>query len=189
MTFEEMRRDFIVRRKGSLALPLTGALVYLGVAVASLFVASGHHNLILAIGFWAILPVGLIIGRLRGEEMRTLNDNPLFGLSAHARWMALSTWAIHIPVWLYAPTLFPITVGIGFAFHWIIFSWTIGHPVGFIHLAMRILLVLSCWHFFPVNRVGAVSAGIAVAYAISLVQLCTIDWTERLGLTKDPRWA
>lgn len=188
MTFEEMQRDFIVRRKGSLALPITGALVYSAAAVASLFVAPVQHNLVLAICFWAIMPVGLFIGRLRGEEMRSREDNPLFSLSAKARVMALSTWAIHIPVWLYAPSLFPITVGIGFALHWIIFSWTTGHPVGFIHLAMRIVFVLAAWHLFPTNRMGAVSAGIALAYAISLAQLCAIDWPARFGLKQDPRW-
>ena len=121
--------------------------------------------------------------------MRSRDDNPLFDLSAKARVMALATWAIHIPVWLYAPTLFPLTVGIAFALHWIVFSWTLGHPVGFVHLAMRIVFVLSAWHLFPANRMGAVSAGIALAYAISLVQLSTIDWQARFGLKQDPRWA
>jgi hypothetical protein len=189
MTFEEMQKDFIVRRKGSLALPITGVLVYSAAAVISLLVAPALHNLVLASCFWAILPVGLLVSRLRGEEFRTRKDNPLFGLSAKARVMALSTWAIHIPIWLYAPSLFPISVGIGFALHWIIFSWTIGHPVGFMHLAMRIVFVLSAWHLVPTNRMGAVSAGIALAYAISLVQLCTIDWQKRFGLAHDPRWA
>lgn len=189
MTFEEMQKDFIVRRKGSLALPMTGAIVYTTAAIASLFVDSSLHNLVLTICFWAILPVGLFIGRLRGEEMRSRGDNPLFDLSAKARVMALATWAIHIPVWLYAPTLFPLTVGIAFALHWIVFSWTLGHPVGFVHLAMRIVFVLSAWHLFPANRMGAVSAGVALAYAISLVQLSTIDWQARFGLKQDPRWA
>jgi len=142
VTFEEMQKDFIVRRKGSLALPLTGVIVYSAAALLSLCVDPACHNLVLALCFWAIMPVGLFIGRLRGEEMRNVETNPLFDLSAKARVMALATWAIHIPVWIYAPTLFPVTVGIGFALHWIVFSWTTGHPVGFIHLGMRILFVL-----------------------------------------------
>jgi hypothetical protein len=188
MTFEEMQKDFIVRRKGSLALPITGVIVYSSAALASLAVPAPHHNLVLALCFWMIMPVGLLIGRLRGEDMRTRTDNPLFDLSAKARVMALSTWAIHIPVWIYAPSLFPITVGIGFALHWIIFSWTTGHPVGFVHLAMRIAFVLTAWHLLPANRMGAVAAGIVLAYAISLIQLCTIDWRTRFALAQDPRW-
>jgi len=189
VTFEEMQKDFIVRRKGSLALPLTGVIVYSTAALLSLCVDPVRHNLVLALCFWAIMPVGLFVGRLRGEEMRNVETNPLFDLSAKARVMALATWAIHIPVWIYAPTLFPITVGIGFALHWIVFSWTTGHPVGFIHLGMRIVFVLCTWHLFPANRMGAVAAGVALAYAISLAQLCTIDWRVRFNLDRDPRWA
>ncbi len=189
MTFEEMQKDFIVRRKGSLALPMTGVIVYSIAAVLSLFIDGGRHNLVLTICFWTIMPIGLGIARLRGEETGSREDNPLFRLSAYARVMALSTWAIHLPVWFYAPSLFPITVGIGFALHWIVFSWTIGHPVGFVHLALRIVFVLAAWHLFPANRMGAVGAGIALAYAISLVQLCAIDWQARFGLKQDPRWA
>lgn len=189
VTFQEMQKDFIVRRKGSLALPLTGVIVYSAAALLSLCTDPAHHNLVLTLCFWAIMPVGFLLGWLRGEEMRNVADNPLFDLSVKARVMALATWAIHIPVWIYAPSLFPITVGIGFALHWIVFSWTTAHPVGFIHLGMRIVFVLSAWHMFPANRMGAVAAGIALAYAISLAQLCTIDWHARFGLDHDPRWA
>lgn len=185
MTFGEMRADFIARRRGSMALPITGVVVYSAAALLSLVVMPGLHNLTLFLCFWAIMPVGALMMRLRGEG-KANPDNPLFQLSAYGRVMALATWAIHIPVWIYAPALFPLTVGIGFALHWVIFSWTLGHPVGFIHLGMRIAFVIAAWHLFPGNRMGAVSAGIALAYAISLVQLGRIDWQARLGLDFDP---
>jgi hypothetical protein len=185
MTFEEMRADFIARRRGSLALPITGLIVYSAIALLSLAVPAEAHNLTLALGFWAIMPVGALIIRIRGERGGT-PDNPLFRLSGFARVMALATWAIHLPVWIHAPALFPLTVGIGFALHWVIFSWTLGHPVGFIHLALRIGFVLLAWHLFPGNRMGAVSAGVALAYGLSLIQLARIDWQARLGLSYDP---
>jgi hypothetical protein len=187
MTFEEMRADFIIRRRGLLALPMTGTIVYSMAAILSLVVDPRLHNLMLTLCFWSILPIGALIGRMRGEAMRSPANNPLFRLAAMARIMALSTWAIHIPVWIYAPSLFPITVGIGFALHWVIFSWTIGHPVGLIHLGMRIIFVLTAWHICPSNRVGAVSLGIALAYSISLAQLSRIDWQTRLDLDFNPR--
>ena len=67
MTFEEMRIDFVTRRKGSLALPITGAIVYTTAALLSLVVDPAHHNLVLTLCFWAIMPVGYAIGRLRGQ--------------------------------------------------------------------------------------------------------------------------
>lgn len=183
MTFQEMRIDFILRRKGSLALPTTGIAAYSAAAVLSLLLDPRWHNLALTICFFSIMPLGALMMKLRGEELGSAQENPLFGLAAKARWMALSTWAIHIMVWIYAPELFPVTVGIGFALHWVVFSWTVDHPVGFIHLAMRILFVLVGWHLFPANRMGAVAAGIALAYAISVFQLSRIDWRTHLAVS------
>jgi hypothetical protein len=183
---DALRADFVVRRKGSLALPLTGILAYSAAALLSLVVPPSRHNLLLTLCFWAILPIGALVSRLRGERAAAPSENPLFGLSAMARVMALATWSIHIPVWLYAPTLFPITIGIGFALHWVVFSWTIGHPLGLVHLAMRIVLVLAAWHLCPANRMGAVSAGIALAYLVSVIHIRSIDWQRRLGLDFDP---
>ena len=180
-TLQEMRLDFITRRKGSMALPITGIIVYSAAAVLSLLLDPRWHNLALTLCFWSIMPVGALMMKLRGEEVGTPADNPLFGLSTNARWMALATWGIHIPVWIYAPELFPISVGIGFALHWVVFAWTVDHPVGFFHLGMRIAFVLLAWHLVPANRMGAVAIGIALAYAISVIQLSRIDWNTRLA--------
>ena len=183
MTIHEMRADFVRRRKGSLALPITGIIVYSLVAALTLVVEPRFHNAVLGICFWLIMPVGALIMKIRGEEQGDPKANPLFDLSNKARWMALSTWAVHIPVWIYAPELFPLTVGILFALHWVVFSWTLAHPVGFYHLAMRITFVLVAWHLVPSNRVGAVAASLALAYAISVVILGRIDWQTRLGVS------
>jgi hypothetical protein len=181
MNFQELRLDFIMRRKGSMALPITCIIVYSAAAILSLIVDPRWHNLVLTLCFWSIMPVGAVMMKLRGEEIGSPQENPLFGLAAKARIMALSTWAIHIMVWIYAPELFPVTVGIGFALHWVVFSWTLDHPVGFIHLGLRILFVITAWHLVPGDRMGAVAAGVALAYAISVFQLSRIDWQTRLA--------
>jgi hypothetical protein len=178
MTFDEMRMDYIVRRQGVPALPITGCINYSAAAVASLAVPAAHANLVLTICFWAIMPVAALIGRLRGESAMTNPANPLFQLGAMARLMVLATWAIHIPVWIHAPSLFPLTVGIAFGLHWVIFSWSIGHPVGLIHLGIRTPLVLAAWFLVPGNRMGAVAAAVAISYMISVWQLSRIPWHE-----------
>ncbi len=129
----------------------------------------------LTVCFWLIMPIGAVMMKIRGEELGSAAENPLFGLASKGRWLALATWAVHIMVWIYAPELFPVTVGICFALHWVVFSWTVDHPVGFIHLAMR-LFVLLAWYLVPGNRMGAVAAGVALAYAISVIMLSRIDW-------------
>lgn len=181
MTFQEMRLDYITRRKGNWAVPVAGLVAYSLAAILSIILEPQWHNLALVLCFWTIPPVGALLMKMRGEDIGSPQENALFDLSAKARWMALSTWAIHIPIWIYAPALLPISIGIGFALHWVIFSWIVGHPVGFIHLGMRIAFVLSAWQLFPSNRMGAVAAGIALAYAISVFMLSRIDWNARLA--------
>ena len=177
MSLQELRLDFITRRKGSMALPMTGIIAYSAAAMLSLLIDPRWHNWVLTACFWSIMPIGALMMKIRGEELGSAAENPLFGLAAKGRWMALATWTVHIMVWIHAPELVPVTIGICFALHWVVFSWTVDHPVGFIHLAMRILFVLSAWHLFPGNRMGAVAAGVALAYAISVIMLSRIDWS------------
>jgi hypothetical protein len=176
-----MQLDFITRRKGSLALPICGIIVYSVAALLSMVVEPRWHNLVLTLCFFAVMPLGAMLMKYRGEELGDPNENPLFGLAAKGRWMALATWSVHIMVWIYAPELFPVTLGICFALHWVVFSWTVDHPVGYYHLAMRIVFVITAWHLVPSNRMGAVAAGIALAYAISVFVLSRIDWKTRLA--------
>lgn len=181
VTLREMRLDFILRRKGSLALPMCGAFVYAVAGLLSLILEPRWHNLALTLCFFAVMPLGAVAMKIRGEELGSAQEKPLFGLAAKERWMALSTWAIHIPLWIHAPSLFPVSLGIGFALHWVIFSWTVDHPVGLIHLGMRIVFVLAGWHLAPSNRMGAVATGVALAYVISVFQLSRINWRTRLA--------
>ncbi|WP_286772125.1 hypothetical protein [Sphingomonas sp. 66-10] len=180
MTFEEMQADFVRSRPRVPSLPITGVIVYSMIAMLSIVVAPEHRNLTLFLGFWTIMPVGALLMKLRGE--RTNPTNPLFRLTALARVMVLSTWAIHTPVWIYAPNLFPLTVGIAFALHWVVLTWCVGNPVGLIHLGMRILFVLAAWHLCPDNRVGAVAIAVAAAYLISVIQLDRIHRAAATGL-------
>jgi hypothetical protein len=176
MTFEEMRADYVVRRKGVPSLPITGAIAYSVAALLSLVVAPERHNLVLAVCFWLIPPVAALIGRLRGEQGLANPENPLFRLSALVRIMVLATWAIHIPVWIEAPSLFPLTLGVAFGLHWVVFGWSIGHPLGLVHLGLRATLVPVAWYAVPQDRMGAVAAAVAFCYLFSVVQLSRVSW-------------
>lgn len=178
MNFSDMQADYIRQRKGALSLPLTGVLNYGAAAVASLFVADVHANLTLAICFWLIPPVAALIGKIRGENFRGDPRNPLFQLGKLARVMVLSTWVIHAAIWLYTPALFPLTVGVAFGLHWIVFGWSIGHSLGLVHLALRITLVPAAWYAVPDNRMGAVAAAVMLCYLCSILQLRSIDWDQ-----------
>ncbi len=170
MTFDEMQKDFVRTRLGVPSLPIAGVIVYSGIALASLGLPDAYRNLALFLGFWLIMPIGAVVMKLRSEG-RGNPANPLNRLSVLVRWMVLATWTIHVPVWIYAPTLFPITIGIAFSLHWIVFGWSMGNSVGLIHVGLRCALVLTAWSVCPDNRVGAVCAAVAAAYLFSILQL------------------
>lgn len=176
MTFAEMQADFIRSRRGAISLPLTGIINYGTAAAASLFVPEAEANLVLALCFWSIPPVAALIGRLRNEDFRGSEENPLFQLAKLARIMVLSTWVIHGVVWLEAPALFPLTVGVAFGLHWVVFGWSIGHPLGLVHLGLRATLVPAAWYAVPDNRMGAVAVAVALCYLVSVVQLRSLPW-------------
>lgn len=181
MTLDEMRADFIVRRRGSVSLPTAGAISYATAALLSLAAPQSWHNAVLAACFFAVMPIGALVGRVRGEQMTGGGDNPLFRLSALMRIMVLATWSVHVPIWIYAPALFPLSVGICFALHWVVFTWIVDHPVGLAQLGMRVVAVPAAWLTFPQNRMGAVAAAVSLCYAISAFQLSRIRWDRRLA--------
>jgi hypothetical protein len=170
-TLEEMRADFVSRRKGCLSLPITGCFVWSLAALASFLVPPSQANLALIVCYFLLFPIAVVIARLRGEQIGGGAENPLLRLAALCRLMVFLLWAVLLPLFFLAPTLFPLAMAIGFGMHWIVFSWTVGHPVGLVHALLRTFLVVVTWFLFPENRVGAVAIAVAVTYIVSTWQL------------------
>lgn len=180
MTLDEMRADFLARRLGVPSLPIAGCIAYPVAAGLSLVAPVAWHNAVLTACFWSIMPIAALIGKIRGERQIGNSDNPLFRLAALMRILVLMTWAIHIPVWIHAPELFPLTIGIAFGLHWIVFGWSIGHiAIGLTHPILRTALVLAAWSLVPGNRMGAVALVVGVAYLVSVIQLARRDRRAR----------
>jgi hypothetical protein len=171
MTLDELRADFVDRRNGCLSLPITGCIVWSLAAVAGLYVPPPHANTALIICYFLLIPVSIAIAKVRGEQVRGGTENPLFRLAALCRLMVTLLWGIHLPLLFLAPQFFPLSLGIGYGVHWIVFSWTVGHPVGLIHASVRTLLVVAAWLSFPSDRMIAVAIAIVIAYSISVGQL------------------
>ena len=170
MTLHELRVDFILRRKGCLSLPITGCIVWSLAALASFIVPPARANVALIVSYFLLIPISIAIARIRGEQVIG-SGNPLFKLASMCRLMVSLLWAVHLPLLFWAPEFFPLSIAIGYGIHWIVFSWTIDHPVGLIHALLRTFLVLGGWYFFPENRVGAVSIAVVMAYLLSVWQL------------------
>ncbi len=89
-------------------------------------------------------------------------DNPLLRLAALCRLMVTLLWAVHLPLLLLAPAFFSLSLAVGYGLHWIVFSWTVGHPVGLVHALLRTALVSAAWWLLPDTRVAAVAAAVGV---------------------------
>jgi hypothetical protein len=171
VTLDDYRRDFETTGKRSLSMPISGAVVWLAVAVISLQVSQRTGLLILFFLSGAIFPLALWIAKFRGEKIFT--SNPLAKLMALSVLMVNLLWAVHIPLLIYAPAFVPLSLGIGLGLHWIVYSWIVQHPLGTIHTILRTILVTLAWWSFPNQRLFAVGLAIALVYAISIYQMST----------------
>lgn len=174
MTLDEYRRDFEVSANRAVSMPLAGALVWLVIAVISTKLDERTGVLVLLFGSGAMLPIGLIIARFRGEVIMS-SENPLAKLMGLCVLMVNLLWAVHIPLFLYDPALVPLSLGISLGLHWIIFSWIVQHPLGIVHAVLRTILVLVAWFIFPDQRLFAIGLLIVFVYTISIWQLLTRD--------------
>jgi hypothetical protein len=119
-------------------------------------------------GTGLIFPIALLIGKLRHEDL-TGRSNPLSRLMGMCVLMVNLLWAVHLPLMVYAPQFFPLSLGIGLGIHWIVYSWIIQHPVGLIHALLRTALIVTVWSVLPGARMVAIPLVIVFCYLIALV--------------------
>lgn len=75
-TLDELRSDFERRRNRSLSMPISGAIVWLVVAMAGGILPPWSASLFLAFATGAIFPIALVIAKFRREELVS-SANPL----------------------------------------------------------------------------------------------------------------
>lgn len=169
-TLEQLRVDFDMRSKGSLSMPLAGALVWAVVAVLGYILPSRAGILALVISTGAIFPIALGIAKLRGEQLVD-NPNPLAKLIGACVVMVNLLWGLHVPLLINAPEFVPLSLGIALGLHWMVYSWIIGHPLGYRHAILRTIGLVAAWWAFPEHRVTACASIIVLAYAVTLIEM------------------
>ncbi|MDB9952044.1 hypothetical protein OAD57_01555 [Porticoccaceae bacterium] len=170
MALEELRADFECSAKRSLSMPIAGAIYWLVVAVVSTQVPERVGLLVLLFGSGLIFPIALLISKVTKEEVFS-SKNPLAKLMGVSVLMVNLLWAIHIPLFLYAPEFLTLSVGIGLGLHWVVYSWVIQHPLGLVHAVLRTALILVVWFSFPESRLLAVGVSIVLVYCFSIWQM------------------
>lgn len=169
-TLEALRADFQMRSKGSLSFPIAGAIVWTVVAVLGAILQPGVAVLALVFATGAIFPVALVVAKARGEQVMD-RVNPLARLMGVCVLMVNLLWALHVPLLLTAPQFVPLSLGVGLGLHWMVYSWIIGHPLGYRHAIARSLGLVVVWFAFPEHRVTACALVVVAAYLMTLVEL------------------
>ena len=172
MDLDDYRREFEQAANRSVSLPIAGTIVWITIGMLSTQLSERLGVLVLLFGSGVIFPIGLLIARLR-DEVVVSSSNPLAKLMGLCVLMVNLLWAVHIPLYLYAPEFVPLSLGVALGLHWVVYSWIVGHPVGIQHAVLRTALVVAAWAAFPDNRLLAVSAVIALVYVVSISQMLT----------------
>lgn len=172
MTLDEYRIDFEKNSNRSISMPMAGAIVWLLVALISTQVNERFALVILLFASGAIFPLALLIARFRAESVIS-SENPLAKLMGSCVLMVNLLWALHIPLFFYAPNFLPLSLGIGLGLHWVVYSWIIQHPLGLIHAILRTVLLLALWLLFPESRLFAIGLGVVAVYCLSIWQALT----------------
>ncbi len=170
MNIEKLRVDFEASANRSVSMPIAGAIVWLGVALISTQTSDKLGVLILLFATGSIFPIALVIARLRKESL-TSSENPLAKLMGWCILMVNLLWAVHVPLFIYAPEFVPLSVGVSLGLHWVVYSWIVQHPVGIIHAVLRTILILIAWLAFPEQQLLAIGLCITFVYGISIVQM------------------
>lgn len=170
MTLVAYRREFEASANRSVSMPIAGACVWFVVALLSTRFDERTGVLVLLFGTGAIFPLALLIAKFRRENLLK-SDNPLAKLMGLCVLMVNLLWAVHIPLFLYAPAFVPLSLGVGLGLHWVVWSWIIQHPLGITHAIGRTVLVTVAWFMFPEQRLLAIGLVITFVYCISIWQM------------------
>ena len=172
-TLEEQREAY--SRQRFLATPLTGAIIWLIIALSSLVLTPNQIVWVLFIGTGNIGVLSLFVSKFTGEDFldKSKPKNSFNALFFSTVFSSLAIFAIAIPFFLVDYTSLPLTVGILTGTMWIPFSWIIQHPIGVIHGVGRTLLVLLAWYLFPAHRFLVIPLIIVLMYLVTMYVLET----------------
>ncbi|GAB3733110.1 hypothetical protein GCM10028794_10400 [Silanimonas algicola] len=168
---EVQRAEFAAQR--GLAMPLAGTIAWAVVGISGLFLPESTLLLVLVVATGMIAYIGMGLSKLTGEDFldKTKPKNVFLGLFFVGMAQALLAYAIAIPFGIADPSAMPLGVAVLSVSMWMVYSWIIGHWIGYAHAATRVVAVLSLHYALPEHRYVAIPAAVVVLYlAVMVVQ-------------------
>ncbi|RYZ26065.1 MAG: hypothetical protein EOO10_16570 [Chitinophagaceae bacterium] len=170
-TLEEQKTEFKSRKL--LATPIAGAVAWVIVGIAGIFLSPVGKVWVLFIATGSIVYLGMFISKLTGENFldKSRPKNVFDKLFFLTVGQALLVYAIAIPFFLFDYSSLPLTVGILTGLMWLPVSWIIDHWVGMFHAIARTALVLLLWYLLPQQRFVAIPFAIVGIYLVTIAIL------------------
>jgi hypothetical protein len=176
LTLEEHRAAF--SRHRFLAMPLSGAICWAVVGIASPFLSAFWASMLLFAATGSIIYLAMGLSKLTGENFFRKDKNPFDRLFFAGLGQALLVYAIAIPFFIVEPRSLTLTVGILTGLMWMPFSWIVQSWVGYFHAVARTLLIVFAWYVFPAQHF-LVIPGIIVALYIVTIAVLEKRWRAR----------
>ncbi|MDE3271896.1 DUF7010 family protein [Pseudoalteromonas sp. G4] len=182
-TLEQYRLEF--KQKKMLAMPISGCLVWFLLGFLGMVVETQYLGLITFIATGMIFYIGIGISKLTHENLliKKAERNPFDNLFLSTVVMAMMGYGLVIPMAQLDQSTIPLSVGIISGLMWLPLSWTLQHPVGYIHTITRTFSLVILWYLFPGDRFVILPFAIVVIYLISIYQLYT-RWQKQHQLPK-----
>ncbi|MBM7072300.1 hypothetical protein JQC92_09695 [Shewanella sp. 202IG2-18] len=167
LSLEQHRHNF--KQKRFLAMPLSGTIAWLIIAVGSYFFPESKPFL-LWICTGSIIYFALFLSKFTGEDIlgRKGHKNPFDQLFLLVLVLCMMIFAIAIPFAQIDHRSIPLTVGILTGLMWIPFSWSIQHWVGLLHGIARTLLILAAWYIAPEHSFTLIPTIIVFTYIVTI---------------------
>lgn len=172
LTLEQHRRAFC--EKKLMAMPISGAIIWLVLGILGLFIAPEQMVLITYIATGSIFYLALVVAKFTGEDLlakKGAPKNPFDTLFFATVVMSLMGFSLVFILAQLDYRTVPVSIGIISGLMWLPLSWIIQHKLGVIHTLVRTVTITLVWFLSPENTFVLVPFIIVATYIVSLWQL------------------
>lgn len=153
-----------------LSMPVSGMLVWAALGGAAFFLDYQAWIPIACMGLGMIFPIAILLQKpLRSPFFKA--KSPLNGVLAPAVITANLHWPVTIMIIQQAPELFPVAFGLSTAPIWAVVGWQYKSVVGYLHLGLRVPLVIAAATAIPdpARACAVIAFGVAGVYLVSAI--------------------
>ncbi|WP_141243971.1 DUF7010 family protein [Sphingomonas lenta] len=158
-----------IRSGDTRSMPLSGLILWTIGAVLGLFLSPTAFAYAVLWGTGLIVPLAILIARVRGHDFFAGRDNPLTQLFLQCILFVAALYPIAFIGAPGRPTLLVLYPAIAAGLIWIPWGWTADDPVGLRHAIGRTIACYAAYAFVPQPYTGsAICGAVVLAYIYSL---------------------